>query len=83
MAYNRENLLRRVIDVQTTFKEHNKQGMVQEWIYTNIIHPKYKIGRTTFYNWLSIPAQRELEKIKNETENKARFKQIAMEFSSK
>lgn len=80
MAYNRENFLKRVLAVQTTFKEHNHQGMVQEWIFDNYIKKQHNISRTTFYKWLSIPVNRELEKIKNDAENKAKFKQIAMEF---
>jgi len=80
MAYTRENFLKRVADVQATFKAHNNKGMVQEWIYENHIKDKFRIGRTTFYNWLSIPVQRELEKIKQDAETKAKYKQIAMDF---
>jgi hypothetical protein len=80
MGYTRENFLKRVADVQQTFKEHNRQGMVQEWIYENHIKDKFRIGRTTFYKWLSIPVQRELEKIKTDAENKAKYKQITMDF---
>lgn len=59
--YNRRNFLLRVIDIQNIYTEHHKRGCTDVYIYNTHIYPTYKIGRTTFYNYLAIPAVKELK----------------------
>ncbi len=63
MAYNRRNKLNLIVDIQTIVLEHTKRGVSQEWVFRNIIHPRYRISRTTFYNYLACPAKNLLKKI--------------------
>ncbi|MEG1464848.1 MAG: hypothetical protein RSC11_08135 [Mucinivorans sp.] len=68
MAYNRKNKLTLIVDVQRITLEHTVRGVPQQWVYDNLIFPKYRISRATFYSYLGIPAKRELTKIQ-ETEH--------------
>jgi hypothetical protein len=69
MAYTLRNKLLRARDIQLIWSEHSKNniggsgGYTDEWIYTNLIFPQYRISRTTFYSYLLIPVKKELEKI--------------------
>lgn len=63
MAYNRRNLLTRMIDVQMIVLEHTSRGVTQEWVYRNEVYPKLRISRRTFYEYLGTPAKMELKKI--------------------
>ncbi len=70
MAYNRKNKLQLIIDIQRIVKEHcgigREEGRTQEWAYKNIIYPKYRISRRTFYNYIHTPAGVQLERIQRE-----------------
>lgn len=64
MGYSRKNRLHRIVDVQNITLEHTRQyGSTQEWIYNNLIYPKYRISRTTYYIYLTTNAKAELTKI--------------------
>ncbi len=63
MAYNRRNILKRIVDIQNTVLEHTCKGVSQEWVFNNIIAPNYHISRSTFYSYLSVNAKMELRKI--------------------
>lgn len=63
MAYSRKNYLLRVVDIQTITLEHTNRGATQEWVYWNLIYPTYKISKATYYNYLAIPARRELSRM--------------------
>lgn len=70
MAYNRKNLLNKIIEIQKITLEHKDKGSSQKWIYENLIAEKYLISRGTYYNYLGINAKRELnelERAKHET----------------
>ncbi|BDD11669.1 hypothetical protein FUAX_41010 (plasmid) [Fulvitalea axinellae] len=60
MAYNRRNLLKRVLDVQNVVLAY-QDDHTNEWIYERKIKPVYHISRRTFYAYLAIPAKRELK----------------------
>lgn len=60
-GYNRRNFLLRVIDIQKIYTEHHERGCTDVYIYKNYIYPTYKIGRTTFYNYLATPAIKDLK----------------------
>lgn len=82
MAYNKINILKRIIDMQQLFKSEYKPGMSIEWVYNNVIYHRFKISRRTFYKWITYPAENELkELIHAKTELKTKYKQIAMDFS--
>ena len=74
--YNRRNFLLRVKDIQEIYTQYHARGCTDTYIYQNYIYPTYKIGRTTFYNYLSTPAVRDLkeleEKLRMEKEVQAR-----------
>ncbi|MDR1155281.1 MAG: hypothetical protein LBL04_11290 [Bacteroidales bacterium] len=61
MAYNRENILTRVVDIQNITWEHTGRGVTQEWVYNNVVFPKYVISKATYYAYLAMPAKRELQ----------------------
>lgn len=63
MAYTRENILRRMIDVQNITLEHTQKGVTQEWVFIKVIQPQYRISRKTFYTYLGSPAKRELKQL--------------------
>ena len=61
MAYNRENILLRIIDIQEiTLKYTREHGSTQQWVYENKIFPLYRISIGTFYNYLASNAKAEL-----------------------
>lgn len=62
-GYNRRNFLLRVKDIQDIYQEYHKRGITDKYIYQTHIYPTYKIGRTTFYNYLATPAVRELKEL--------------------
>ncbi len=63
MAYNRKNILKRIVDIQNIVLDHTSKGVSQEWIFTNMVAPSYHISRSTFYSYLSVNAKLELKKI--------------------
>lgn len=72
MAFNNTNKLRRIVDIQNIYKKHsqNHNGSASDvWIFENLINPVYHISRATFYNYLSIPAQRMLNEVKENRKN--------------
>ncbi len=64
MAYTRENLLLRMIDVQEVTLEHTQKGVTQEWVFNNVVRPRYRISRKTYYNYLATPAKRQLKHLR-------------------
>ena len=70
MAYNRKNLLNKIIEIQKTTLEQQAKGVTQKWIYENIIHTTYCISRATYYSYLGTNAKKELndtERARHET----------------
>ena len=63
MAYNRKNILKRIIEIQNLTLEQTKRGVTQEWTYCNLIFPTYLISRATYYRYLGINAKKELKEI--------------------
>jgi len=64
MAYDRKNRLLRIIDIQEIYKKHSKNhqgGCTDKHIFENMIYPVYRISRTTFYEYLSTPAKKQLK----------------------
>lgn len=68
MAYNKNNYLLRVKEVNETYNKYALKGYFNEYIYANFIKDRFHISRTTFYNYLTIPYKRQLKQIqKRET----------------
>ncbi|MBS2100692.1 hypothetical protein [Carboxylicivirga linearis] len=65
MAYNRRNILQRMVDIQNITLEHTNKGVTQEHVFKTIIHPQYRICRKTFYSYLGSPAKMELKRLNN------------------
>lgn len=63
MAYNRRNILSKILEIQTLTLEHRRRGVSQEWVYRNLIYPTYRISRTTYYNYLGCNARAELKRV--------------------
>jgi hypothetical protein len=60
MAYNRKNILKRIIEIQETTLSNTKRGCTQKWVYDNLILPRYCISESTYYNYLSTNAKKEI-----------------------
>ena len=79
-GYNRRNFLLRVRDIQDIYMQHHTRGCTDKFIYQNHIYPTYKIGRTTFYNYLATPAVKELKELEERMrlEREERGRQLSM-----
>jgi hypothetical protein len=62
-GYNRKNYLARVRRVNEIFLEHSRRGVFTEHIYRLHIRDRFFISRSTFYVYLTIPYERELERL--------------------
>ena len=63
MAFSRKNLLFRVKKINEVYLEKAKIGLSTEFIYRNFIKPRYHISRSTLYDYLAIPYDRQLAEI--------------------
>ena len=73
MAYNRRNILKRIIDIQTVTLEHTARGITQEWVYNNLVFPTYRISRSCYYAYLSTNAKAELRKLDDVVERQMKL----------
>lgn len=67
MAYNRKNFLERVVRIQDIVLQMQREhpGITMISIYRLYVCEEYHISYSTFNNYMSIPAKRELEKYNN------------------
>lgn len=63
MAFSRKNLLFRVKEINEVYLEKAKIGLTTEFIYRTFIKPRYHISRSTLYDYLAIPYDRQLAEI--------------------
>jgi len=63
VAYNRRNILQRIIDVQDITIEYTANGVSQEYVFQKVIEPNYRISRRTYYNYLGTNAKKELRSL--------------------
>ncbi len=68
MGYNKQNKLEMICEIQRITLEHTKRGISQKWVYENIIRPRFYISISTYYNYLSVPARKELKNRSQSTE---------------
>jgi len=64
MAYNRENFLRRVIDIQDITLQHTQRGVTQKYVYENYIKDQFRICKSSFDKYMCLNARRELRTLK-------------------
>jgi hypothetical protein len=63
MAYNRKNLLKKIINIQQITIEYEAKGVKKKWIFENLIQPNYNISYVTYYNYLNTNARKELSEM--------------------
>jgi len=63
LKLNRMNFLLRVKDVNEVFISHNNRGIFTENIYRDYIKERFRISRSTFFRYLTIPYKKELNDI--------------------
>lgn len=68
-GYNNKNKLNVIIRVQEEYLKHASSGKTITYIYKTYIYPQFLISRATFYNYLAIPAKRDLIKTGEEEDD--------------
>jgi len=66
MAYTRENLLKKIIDIQEIYLNHSRKQdgvWTDKDIFEKLIKPVYHISRSTFYFYIGCNAKRELTQL--------------------
>lgn len=65
MAYNKINLLNKIIEIQElTLYQYHKVGLTYKEIYWQYIFPKYHICYRTFHTYLGTPAKKQLKELR-------------------
>jgi hypothetical protein len=62
-GYNRRNFLLRVEQVNEIYKNLSRRGIPLETIYREHVKDKFLMSRSSFYNYLSIPYERQLAEL--------------------
>ncbi|MBQ7210516.1 MAG: hypothetical protein IJS05_06450 [Paludibacteraceae bacterium] len=71
MAYTRRYLLNRIKAVCEIYLREAKRGVNNEFIYDNYIRDQFHISRSTFYEYLTVPYERQLRELdRKEAEEK-------------
>lgn len=70
MAYNRENLLEKIIEIQDIVLEYKAKDVPQAVIYRKYIAEKYYISYSTFNNYLAINARAQLKAMQRAKKDK-------------
>ncbi len=63
MGYNRKYFLVRVKRVNELYKELSAKGITNEFIYKHHICDQFNISRSTFYDYLTIPYEKQMKEI--------------------
>lgn len=76
MAYNRENLLKRIIDAQEVVLEQQRlrKGVPLVSIYRETVKPMFHISYSTFNRWMGINAKGKLAKIEEKRRKRNEMK---------
>jgi hypothetical protein len=73
MAYNRENLLKRIADIQDIVIEYQSHDVPLLKIWRRHIYPAYRISYSCFNRYLSVPAKAELKKLQQRKEKQGTY----------
>ncbi len=82
-GYNRENFLKRVIEMKKHFEANYVKGQTIEYAYNTYIKSTFHISKKTFEKWMKLPAETELKKLYDDRQNKSQVEQITIEFTEK
>lgn len=64
MAYNKKNLLVKIIEIQDiVLRERKRGGVSQVYIFESLIKNQYHISYSTFNSYLARNAKKELESL--------------------
>ena len=66
MAYNRRNILNKIVEIQNLTLDHTSRGVTQVWVFEHIIQPRFFISVSTYYNYLNINAKTKLKEYEKE-----------------
>lgn len=69
MAYNRRNLLKKILEIQEIYLQYTKEGVTATFIYDTYIRKKYHISQRTFESYLGVNAKMELKKLDDADNN--------------
>ena len=61
--YTNKHKFNLIMAIQDITLEYKGKGCTQEWIYHNIIYPRFYISKTTYYRYLGINAKRLSKKL--------------------
>jgi len=77
MAYNRENLLKRIIKVQNIVLEYKEMDVPYKRIYEKHIEEQFNISYSTFNEYMGMSnVKTELEKLQTEKEKKKKIDEM-------
>jgi len=76
-GYNNYNLLLRVKEICEIYNVYHKKGETTDYIFRNLIQPRFYISRATFYRYLATPYKNEIAELE------AKFKQEEQEKRNK
>lgn len=68
MAYDRRNLLLKIIEIQEIVLREQKRGVTQRWTYRNLIRDRYFISERAFEHYLARNAKKELKELDEKKE---------------
>lgn len=69
MAYNRENILTKILKIQEIALQHNRQGLFFKEIFHQHIEKQFNISKRTFDTYLGTNARKELKELQAKKEN--------------
>ena len=78
MAYNRRNLLTKILEIQAIVQREFDRGIPYTHIYRTMIKEQYHISYSTFNNYLSCNAKREITLL--DEREAAEKQQLTIEF---
>ncbi|MCD7972506.1 MAG: hypothetical protein LUG18_07535 [Candidatus Azobacteroides sp.] len=73
-GYNKKNKYKKIIRVQEEYMKYINSGYTTIYIYKNFIYPQFLISKATFYNYLAVPAQRDLKRIEKKKDDEEESK---------
>lgn len=70
MSQYSKNYLLRAKAIQDLYNEHKKEGVTTMHVFRTYIRPRFFISISAFYNYLSVPATRELKKLEAQNDDR-------------
>lgn len=79
MAWARKNETLKIKIIQKIIVEHQKKGVTQQWVYDNIVHPRFFISKSTYNNYLGKNINMNVKRF---SEQDAKFKQMIFDIEN-